>query len=357
MRNFAVGPVLMDKKIRKIGAKQLPYFRTKEFSDLVLKNEALIKKFFNAPQNSRAVFLTASGTGAMEAAVINFFDKNDKILIVNGGSFGKRFAQICSVHGLNYTEIIPEFGCSVTEEQLSAFDGKGYTGFLVNMHETSIGVLYDMKIISEFCKRNGVRLVVDAISSFIADDTDMSGFGADIVITGSQKALAVPPGLAIMVLSEYAVQKIKNNDVESFYFDLKQYLADGERGQTPFTPAVGVLIQLNKRLQRIDKVGFAAEREKIFAVAKDFRARIKAFPFEFVSKSPSNAVTCLSVKEGVSAKAIFETLKNDYGIFICPNGGSLADKVFRVGHIGDLTRKDNTALLKAFKKLQKRGII
>lgn len=358
MLNFAVGPVMMDKKTRKIGGNQIPYFRTSEFSSIMKENEFLIKKISHAPVDSKVVFLTSSGTGAMEAAIINFFDKNDKLLVINGGGFGKRFSQICALHELDYYELIPKFGCSVTMDDLQNFKDKGYTGLLVNMHETSIGVLYDMKLISDFCRENGIRLVVDAISSFIADEIDLTAIRADVLIIGSQKALAVAPGISILVLSDFAIKRINNKSaMKSYYFNLKEYLTNIERGQTPYTPAISVLLQLNLRLKSIDKIGIDNERKKIESIAKDFRDKIRDLPFEFVSKSPSNAVTCLSVRKGVSAKRVFEVLKNDYGIFICPNGGDFADSLFRVGHIGDLSKRDNSKLVRVFKKLEKRGII
>ena len=357
MLNFTVGPVQMQEEIREIGREEIPYFRTPEFSALMLENERMMLEFMNAPQGARAVFLTGSGTAAMEAAVMNLFDEGDKLLVINGGSFGHRFTEICDVHGIAYTEIVPEFGSSVTEEQLLPYEGQGYTGLLVNLHETSVGVLYDIRMIAEFCRKNRLRLVIDSISSFLADPFDMAELGADIVLTGSQKALAVPPGISILTVSPAAIQKMQSVKVKSLYFDLKDYLKNGERGQTPFTPAVSVLIQIHKRLSLIARDGIAAENARIAALAQDFRAKISALPFEITSSSLSNAVTPLTSKNGVSAYRIFEILKDEYGIFVCPNGGELRDKIFRVGHIGNLTVKDNDTLIAALCDLQKRGLI
>lgn len=147
------------------------------------------------------------------------------------------------------------------------------------------------------------------------------------------------------------------------YFDLRDYLKNGERGQTPFTPAVGVLLQLHKRLTMIEEKGLAAEQARIRHQAEDFRSKIKDLPFEIVSNSLSAALTPLHPtgvdKEGkaVSAHRIFEILKDEYGIWICPNGGALADTVFRVGHIGALTPEDNDSLIAAWKDMQRRGLL
>ena len=357
MLNFTVGPVMSCEEVRTIGAEQVPYFRTPEFSKIMFENENLMKKFAKADENARVVFLTGSGTAAMEAAVINVFDTKDKVLIVNGGSFGQRFVKICQIHQIPYTEIKLEIGKKLTQEMLDQYDGKDYTGFLVNIHEKSTGVHYDPVMISEFCKKNNMFLLVDAISSFLADEFDMEKLGVDLMLTGSQKALACPPGISVIVLSEHAVQRVYEKTPQCLYLDLKEALKNGERGQTPFTPAVGILRQIHARLLEIEKVGgVEAETAKIASLAADFREKIKDMPFEIPSESMSNAVTPLHPLN-VSAYKIFETLKDEYHIWVCPNGGDLAEKIFRVGHIGALTTDDNTSLVEALKDMQNRGLL
>ena len=357
MLNFTVGPVMSCEEVRTIGAEQVPYFRTPEFSKIMFENENLMKKFAKADENARVVFLTGSGTAAMEAAVINVFDTKDKVLIVNGGSFGQRFVKICQIHQIPYTEIKLEIGKKLTQEMLDQYDGKDYTGFLVNIHETSTGVHYDPVMISEFCKKNNMFLLVDAISSFLADEFDMEKLGVDLMLTGSQKALACPPGISVIVLSEHAVQRVYEKTPQCLYLDMKEALKNGERGQTPFTPAVGILRQIHARLLEIEKVGgVEAETAKIASLAADFREKIKDMPFEIPSESMSNAVTPLHPLN-VSAYKIFETLKDEYHIWVCPNGGDLAEKIFRVGHIGALTTDDNTSLVEALKDMQNRGLL
>lgn len=357
MLNFTVGPVQSSDEVRAVGAEQVPYFRTAEFSKIMLENEQLMLKFTHAPQGSRTVFLTGSGTASMDAAVLNTLTPADKVLVVNGGSFGHRFVEICQTYHIPCEEIKLSVGQALKEEHLNPYQGKGYTAFLVNVHETSTGVHYDMDLISRFCRQNDLFLIVDAISSFLADPFDMSAYGADIMLTGSQKALACPPGVSVMVLAPRALERIARSTAACYYLDLKSALKNAERGQTPFTPAVGILRQIHARLQAIEAAGgAAAEIKKVAALAQDFRNKIKDFPFEIVSESMSNAVTPLHPKN-VSAYDVFLTLKDQYGIWICPNGGELKDKVFRVGHIGALTSKDNDTLIAAFKDLQNRGLL
>jgi aspartate aminotransferase-like enzyme len=323
----------------------------------MFENEELVKKFAKAEDDARVVFITGSGTASMEAAIINTLTPADKAIVVNGGSFGQRFVKLCEIHDIPFSEISVETGKALTAEMLTEYDGKDYTAFLVNVHETSTGVHYDIDMISKFCRKNNLFLIVDAISSFLADDFNMKQLGADVMITGSQKALACPPGVSVIVLSSNAVQRVENNDPKCMYFDLKDALKDAERGQTPFTPAVGILLQINARLKEIEKAGGAEyEQARIGALAADFRSKIKGLPFEIVSDSMSNAVTPLHPLTA-SAYDIFLTLKDEYGIWVCPNGGDMRDKVFRVGHIGALSIEDNDKLIAALKDMQNRNLI
>lgn len=348
MINFTVGPVQMCDAVREIGAEQVPYFRTKEFSDMMLENEKMLLDLAGAPIDARAVFLTASGTGAMEAAVINTLSVKDKALVVNGGSFGQRFVDLLTLHNIPFSEIKLKTGQNLTQNMLAKYDGEGYTAFLVNMHETSTGVLYDMNLISDFCKKNGLFLIVDAISAFLADHINMSMMNFDVMITSSQKALACPPGISAVILSPCGVKRVKNGVCPFMYLDLKNALNNAERGQTPFTPAVGILRQIHQRLKDIiNSGGEKTEVTRTAELAMYFREKIKGLPFEIVPETMSNAVTALYSKN-VSANEICLILKDEYNIWVCPNGGELKDIVFRVGHIGNLTKEDVDKLVSAF---------
>jgi len=357
MINFTVGPVQSSEAVRAIGAEQVPYFRTAEFSELMFENERLVKKFAKASDDSRVVFITGSGSAGMETAIMNTLTPKDKAIVVNGGSFGERFVELLTLHEIPFTEIKLEPGKALKAEHLKNLDGQGYTTFLINKHETSTGVHYDMDLISDFCKRNNMFLIVDCISTFLTDPFDMHALGADIMITGSQKALACPPGIAVMALSPRALTRVGNTKCKCQYLDLKLALKNAERGQTPWTPAVGILRQINARLKEIDaNGGVEGEIARTAELANYFREQIKGLPFEIVSESLSNAVTPLHPTTA-SAYDIFLKLKDEYGIWICPNGGSMKDTVFRVGHIGALTKADYDQLITAFKDLQKKEFL
>lgn len=357
MLNFALGPVMSSDLILQVGSQQTPYFRTPEFSKVNLENEQLMKEFLHSGEDSRVIFLTGSGTSGMEATVMNVFNDDDKVLIVNGGGFGQRFVDLCNLHNIDCDDIKIDFGHCLTPEMLEKYDGMDYTAFIVNICETSSGVYYDINLISDFCKRNNLFLVVDAVSSFLADDLNMVQHGVDVVITGSQKALACPPGIAIIALSKNAIKRVEENDCKSMYFDLEDMLINGVRGQTPFTPAITVILQLNARLNQIKNAGgVEVELKRVSDLANDFREKIKEFPFEVKSKCLSNAVTTVHSKEKINVN-IVEILKNEYDIWVSTARDDLSSTMlFRVGHMGDLTPKDNDTLIEALKDMQKRGL-
>ena len=357
MLNFTVGPVMASDAVCQKGAEQVPYFRTPEFSEVMKENERLMLEFAKAPKGSRVLFMTNSSTGSMEAAVMNCFTENDKVLVINGGNFGTRFAQICDIHDIPYVELKLNHGQKLTRERLYEYDNQGFTGLLVNVDETSTGVLYDTMMIGEFCKKNNLFYITDCVSSFLADPYDMEACGADVMITGSQKVLACPPGVSVIVLDSRAVDRVNAAKVKSMYFNLRDALKDMERGQTPFTPAVGILLQINVRLKEIEAAGGAdVEIARVADQARDFREKISDLPLEFVSESPANGVTPVH-PTNADAYEIFMKLKDEYGIWICPNGGDMKNTIFRVGHIGYLNHEDNTRLVDAMKDLHKRGIL
>ncbi len=361
MMNFTVGPVQMDEETLRIGGEQLPYFRTPEFSQAMKESEALLCECFDAPENSRAIFLTGSGTAGMEAGVINFFTSKDRLLVVNGGTFGERFSRLCTVADIPFTEIKLDFGVPLTREMLEAFGGKDYTGVVLQLCETSSGVKHDLQMVGDFCRRNRCFLFVDAISGFLADEISMRRMNVNAVITGSQKALSLPPSMSFTILDEVAQERCYANKVKSIYFNYADYLRDGERGQTPFTPAVGALLQLHDKLRRIKGMGgVPAMNKMVHERAAYFRAGIKHLPLRMLvpAEHASNCVTALApTKPKVGAHRIFEILKDEYDMWICPNGGTMKEKVFRVGHIGSIVEDEIDRLVDAFEDLVRRDLL
>lgn len=356
-RLFTVGPVQMRSDILEIGRQQLPYFRTDEFSEINYQICRSVKRLVYTDDLSEVALLTASGTGAMEAAVLNTFSPNDKVLVVVGGAFGRRFEQICAIHNIEYTVIKLTYGETIKQEILEPYRSAGYTGMLINVHETSTGVYHDMRIVGDFCRQEGLVLVVDAISSFLADPYYMDDWNIDLTIISSQKGLALPPGISMLIMNPETVERIRLNHVQSLYFDLKDYLKDIKRGQTPYTPAVGILLQIAQALKVIEEKGIDTVIAETEQLALYFRRNIADLPFTIPSERLSNTLTPLQPRDGISAYSIFLHLKNNYNIFVTPNGGDLRDRLFRVGHIGNLSIDDTKALIQALHEMSKEGLI
>ena len=351
MKLFTIGPVQMYPDTLNIRAQQIPYFRTNEFSAMMLKTDHLLKKIVGTVSGSSVIYLTASGTAAMEAAVMNCFNSNDKLLVVSGGTFGQRFAEICQIHEVPHENINLKFGEILTKEILAAYDDRGFTGMLVNLHETSTGQLYDIEIISDFCKRNNVYLVVDAISTFLCDEYVMDKYGIDVTILSSQKGFCLAPGLSLVILDERIIQdKVMPNKSKSLYFNFKEYIRNFSRGQTPFTPAVGILMELNDMLNQIEKEGVINRINKIKTMSSAFRGRIKELPATLPGFKLSNALTPVIFDREIALN-VFDRLKNEYNVFVNPSGGEAGKRMIRVAHIGNITLEDHFELIELIKKV------
>ena len=271
MRYYSMGPVAMFPSTLEVASRQVPYFRTPEFSQLMLETDSLFKRCLGAADDARIMYLTASGTAAMEATLFNCFDSRDRLLVIDGGIFGHRFVQICEKFKIPFDALTLAFGEELTEEKLGRYADGAYTAFVVNIHETSTGQLYDIGLISRFCRERGLYLVVDAISSFLADPYDMDRWGIDATILSSQKGLALGPGMSFVAVSPRLFdEKVMQVDPPSLYFDFKEYAVNFERGQTPYTPAVRVAYELNDMLRRLIDEGMDERLANVAAGARGF---------------------------------------------------------------------------------------
>jgi len=344
---FTLGPVEM----YEYTGVQLPYFRTEEFSKIVLECAGRLKRLAGAPENAHVFLLTCSGTGAMEAVAAGCFNADDNLLVVDGGGFGHRFALIAEHHEIPYDCVDVAFDHTLDPGTLdAAAEDKNFTGLLVNLHESTNGQLYDIDLLASFCRAHDMYFVIDGIASFLADPFDFEEDGVDALIISSQKALALPPGLSIVIMSDRFYQKIQNQNIKPFsmYFDFREAETDAVRGQTPFTPAIGTIIPLRERLERIeDGGGSGAEIARVKELAEDFRARIasliEAEKLALPKHPLSNACTPIIFPNN-NAKEVYTKLAKEHGVWLNPNGGALADKVLRVGHLGNLTKDDNALL-------------
>lgn len=339
VRLFTVGPVAMAADLRSLASQPLPYNRTSTFSALTHELLAGLRTLFDT--TGEIVLLTCSGTGAMEATLQNVLEPRDRVLVINGGVFGQRWIELCQLLGIPFEAWHLECGEPLDPDALDErLASQSYTALLLTVHETSTGVLHDMQRVGAVAARHGVFVVADAISTIGADDFHMDAWQVDVAILSSQKALALPPGLAFVALSARARGRVSRIRPRSLYFRFEDYLRNQERGQSPFTPAVGLYVLLHERLRQITEHG----TDRLVAVhaqrAGYFRELIRSLPFRQLTVRPSNALTALQVPPSLDARHIVDRLAADYRMFVTPNGGDFSARVFRVGHLGEQSLSD-----------------
>lgn len=351
MRLFTVGPVEMFDSTLEVRSQQIPYFRTDAFSEVMLENETRLKRILGTDASSKCAILTASGSGAMEAVVSNAFDESDHLLVINGGSFGHRFVQLCEIYQIPFHEVKLNYDEELTQKHLDVFADQNFTAMLVNIHETSTGQLYDIEMLQKFCKQKGMKLVVDAISSFLSDPFHMDEYGVDCVITSSQKALSLAPGISMVVMNEdFYETKVKDKSVKNLYLNLNEHFVNMERGQTPNTPAVGICYELLDMLRYVEAKGVDKIIQETHDRALRFREMLKPLGLTIPEFPLSNTLTPI-VFHNSKAHEVYTYLKDKYDIYVTPSGGALKDTIIRVGHIGNMKDEYYDDLIEKMKEV------
>ena len=339
-----VFPGNIEEDILAVGAQQLPYMRTPFFSQVVKESERMILDLMGCP-NGRAIFLTASGTGAMDAVVANYVSTKNKAFIIVGGSFGKRWQDLCSYYNLPHFVSPVEFGKDLDYTKLEQEIAEQKPDVLLcQQHETSSGQCYDIKRIGAICKANNVSLVVDVISSFLADELDMEEYGIDICITSSQKGLNILPGISVIALSERLIDYPFASC--NYYFDFKENLKNLTRGQTPYSPATSLFLQMHERLVRMTSQGLNNIINSVKGKALFFRELCRQNGWDCLPENPSNCITGFFLPK--NGDVLFTKLM-DRGFTIMPGG---VPNYFRVSHLGVQSEEDLTNLALAIKAIE-----
>ena len=341
MKQFIVGPVEMFPSTKNVLEKGYTYFRTDEYGNMVKRCLNKISQYLGNSIPNSLIYLAASGTGAMDAVVDNCMNKDDKALVIDGGSFGHRFCELLDWYNIPHDSIKLNWDETLTEKHFLPYENKGYNTLFVNIDETQTGQLYDIKLLSEFCKRNNMFLIVDAISSFLADEYDMEKYGIDITIISSQKGLCLSAGMSLISFSQRMLDKINSNPKpHSYYFNFKSYFQNIERGQTPFTPCVTTMYELNDMINLIEQSGGKdAWIKKVEDKCNYFRKKVVELGVKIPSYPKSNTLTPIYF-EDVNAGEVVKLLREKYQLCVNPCGGALGDKLLRVAHIGNTTIED-----------------
>lgn len=346
---FVLGPTEIEEDILKIGSNHQVYMRTPDFS-LRLKNIFKNLQYLFQTKNP-VVFFACSGTGAMEAALTNVLSYKDKMLYIDGGSFGHRWGDIAQKHNVEALRIEVPFGDSVNPNEIKKQLDKNpdIKAVFATYNETSSGAKTDIKAIGNIIKNYpGTIFVVDAVSALVTEKLKTDEWNLDIVISSSQKALALPPGLGFMSISDKALEFAKNANLRSFYLDIFDHIANWKRNQTPFTPAVGILFQLEKRLEKIKEEGLENIQKRYFETTKYLRERLKEVKFYPLAKNPVNCVTGVFTVP-YDASEIVRIMREKYNIEIAPSGGDLKAKLIRIGNFGAIGKEEIDYMIKYLK--------
>jgi aspartate aminotransferase-like enzyme len=336
-------------------ARPVIHHRAPEFADLFAKVREDLKWVFQTGND--VLILASSGTGGMEGSVANFLSPGDKALVVNGGKFGERWGKLCKTFGVQVSDIKVEWGRAVDPQLVAEALKKdpSIKAVYVQASETSTGVAHDVRTLAEAVKGyEDTILVVDAITALGVFDIQTDAWGLDVVVSGSQKAFMLPPGLAFVSVSEKAwrlAEKAKNG---AFYFDFKKERQSQVKNQTAYTPAVSLIFGLQEVLTMLKSEGLEAVFARQGKLAQAMREGAKAAGLALFAKdSPSDALTAISAPEGVDGQAVYKNLRVQYGITAAGGQDHLKGKIFRVSHMGYMDRFDVITALAAIEMVLK----
>ncbi|HEY55643.1 MAG TPA: alanine--glyoxylate aminotransferase family protein [Dehalococcoidia bacterium] len=358
MDNLRVpGPTPLPDEVLKTINRQMINHRSPEFQQIQGSVITDLQKLF---QTKNDVFLlTGSGTGGLEAGVVNTMSSGDKVLSVSIGVFGDRFGAIAKKFGAEVTPLSFEWGQAADPDEVAkALKAEpGIKTVLVTHNETSTGVTNDLKAISAVVKEADKLLVVDAISSLGSIDLPVDDWNIDIAITGSQKGWMVPPGLAMVSISQKGWQAFAEATMPRFYWDFGKAKSYLERGQTPWTPAVSVVYGLEISLKMMLKEGLTNIFARHARVAQAAREGIKSLglPLFAEASHASNTVTSVAASEGLDTKKMLKIMREEEHVVIAGGQQKLDGKIFRLGHLGWVTEKDIEIVISALKKVLPRA--
>lgn len=345
---MVAGPTMMEEEVRMAGAREMVYNRTPDFSAFIAGLQGKLQQVFRT--TSDVYLISSSGTGAMEAAVVNVLSKGDDVLVLSGGTFGRRWHEIAKAYGACPRMLEVDQGESVDPKLLASHIRPQTKAVFVTANETSTGVLIDLEAIGREVQKTAAILVVDAVSSLGADRLEMDAWGLDLVITSSQKAFALPPGLSLLAVSSKAWACVDASDLPKYYFDLKAYRSNMSRSQTPFTPPISLLYQLEERLNLMLGKGLEAVLQSQSEKARYLRKGLEKLGLTIIGNHPSSGVTGILFAEDVNAFEVVQLMRNEYAIEITPSPGDDKARIARIGIFGDVSYDDIDRMLAALEK-------
>jgi len=334
------GPTPLPPYVLRSLSQPLIHHRTPQFQQILKEVFDGLKYLF---QTKNDVFIFASsGTGAMEAAVSNFINKKDKVLVIEGGKFGERWTELNKVYGAEIILLKVEWGSAVSISQVEKIlnNEPAIKAVYCTHCETSTAVANDIKSLGQIVKNTEAILVVDAISSLGTLELKTDEWNLDVVVSGSQKGLMLPPGLGFISVSPKAWAYVENCTSSRYYFDLRLAKKALKDTDTPFTPAINIIIALNEVLKEIKKEGLEKIIAKNRKLAYATREALKAMGLEIYAKDVSDSVTAVRVPAGIDGEKLVKTMRDIDGVTMAGGQSQLKGKIFRIAHMGYIGESD-----------------
>jgi aspartate aminotransferase-like enzyme len=330
--------------VLEAAARPLINHRDREFAEMLARIDQALRPAFGT--TGEVLLLGSSGTGALEAAVANFFSPGERLLSCAVGSFGTRFAEIAATFGCIVEPFETPPGAALDpaafQARLEADVRREIAGVLLTHNETSTGVVCDMSALAPVLRAHGALSLVDSISGLGASEFRMDEWGYDVVVSASQKGFAAPPGVAMIAASERARKRAQTARSPRYYFDLARARKAAQHGQLPWTPPISIVYALDVALQRYHAEGAAAVQARIAGFADAVRAALERLGFTIFSRPGAHSPTVVAAypPPGVDARALLERLRVRHGVVLAGGLGDLAGKIVRFGTMGDVCEVD-----------------
>ncbi|MBU4590255.1 MAG: alanine--glyoxylate aminotransferase family protein [Candidatus Omnitrophica bacterium] len=343
MKNYLLtpGPTPVPPESLSAMARPIIHHRTPEFQAILKEVEEGLKYVFQTKES--VLIISSSGTGAMEGAVASLLSPGDRAVVVRAGKFGERWGELCAAYGIEFTAIDVEWGKTVNPQKIKEILEKDdkIKAVYVTLCETSTGVTADIQAIAKITKDTQAVLVVDAISALGAVPLKTDEWGIDVVVSCSQKGLMIPPGLAFVSLSKKALGLVEKSTLPKYYFNFKAYKKSIDKNDTPYTPAVNLVIGLNEALKIIKKDGLENVIARHKKHAQAVRGAMEALGMElFAPDAFSDAVTSVKVPEGIDGAKLVKTMRDAHGVGIAGGQAQLKGKIFRIATMGYISASD-----------------
>jgi len=352
---FSPGPTMLPPEVLLKMAEPVMHHREPEFKKIFAEIREGLKHLFQT--KNEVLIFTSSGTGAMEGAVSNILSKGDKALVIRGGKFGERWGEICKAYEIEFIPIDVEWGKAVDPRKVQGIleSDRSIRAVYTQASETSTGVRHPVKEIAEVVKKyENIVIVVDAITGIGVFNLPMDEWGLDLVVSGSQKALMLPPGLAFAALSDKAWKFVERSNLPKYYFDFGKELKSAQKNQNSYTPAISLFVGLRESLKLIQKEGLESVFRRHEKLATATRAAVKALGLElYAPDSPSNALTAVKVPEGIQGEKLKNLFFEKFGITVAGGQDQAKGKIIRIAHLGYYERLDMVMVISALEMLLK----